>query len=89
MMKPMKALIAYAVVVLMSGVLAACQKNESRADAAQKGPAEEVGQKLDQAAAKAAVEINKAAEQAGKGLQKAGESLQSKANEAQSKEEQK
>jgi len=66
-------------------VTAGCQKNEPSAD---KGPAEKVGQKLDEAAGKAAVEINKAAEQAGKGLQKAGEKLESTAKDAKSKNEQ-
>ena len=67
-------------------VLSACQKNDN---AAGKGPAEKAGQQLDQAAAKAAVEINKAAEQAGKGLEKAGESLQNAAKDAKAKDEKK
>jgi hypothetical protein len=66
--------------------LSACQKNDNTAD---KGPAEKVGKQLDQAAAKAAVEINKAAEQAGKGLEKAGESLQNTAKDAKAKDEKK
>jgi hypothetical protein len=62
--------------------LSACQKNEPAAD---KGPAEKAGAQLDQAASKAAVEMNKVAEEAGKGLKKAGESMQSAAKDAQTK----
>jgi hypothetical protein len=59
--------------------LSGCQKNENTAG---KGPAEKAGQQLDQAAAKAAVEINKAAEKAGQGLEKAGQSIQNAAKDA-------
>src|SRR3569832_534690 len=88
MLKSMNVLINGMAIVSLCGALAACQKNDSAAEA-QKGPAEQAGKQLDQAAAKAAVEINKVAEQAGKGLQKAGESLQDKAKEAQAKDKQK
>lgn len=67
---------------LTAGLLAACQKTEV---AAEKGPAEKAGQQLDQAAAKASVELNKAAEQAGQALEKAGEKLQTSAKEQQQK----
>ncbi|MDB5763817.1 MAG: hypothetical protein JWQ21_2812 [Herminiimonas sp.] len=66
--------------------LAACEKSQ---DTAEKGPAEKVGQQLDQAAAQAAVQINKAAEQAGKGLAKAGETIQGAAKNAQTQDEKK
>lgn len=69
--------------ILLVG-LSACQKADV---AAEKGPAEKAGQQLDQAAAKAAVEINKVAEQAGKGLEKAGENIQNAAKDAQTKNE--
>lgn len=59
--------------------LSACQKVETTTE---KGPAEKIGQQLDQAAAKAAVELNKVAEQAGKGLEKAGEKIQNAAKDA-------
>lgn len=61
--------------------LAACQKTEPVAE----GPAEKVGQKLDQAASKAAVHINAIAEKAGQGLAKAGEKIEQTAKEAQEK----
>lgn len=61
--------------------LAGCQKTEPVTE----GPAEKVGQKLDQAASKAAVHINAIAEKAGQGLAKAGEKMEQKAKEAQEK----
>jgi hypothetical protein len=70
--------LAMALGILCIG-LSACQKVDPAAD---KGPAEKIGQQLDQAAAKAAVELNKVAEQAGKGLEKAGEKIQNAAKEA-------
>jgi hypothetical protein len=68
--------------VFMFG-LSACQKNQQ--PVAEKGPAEQAGQQLDEAAAKAAEGLNKVAEKAGEGIKKAGESLQSTAKDAQSK----
>jgi hypothetical protein len=64
--------------------LSACQKNDPTAD---KGPAEKAGAQIDQAASKAAVELNKVAEEAGKGIKKAGENLQGAARDAKSKNE--
>ncbi|MFC6522146.1 hypothetical protein ACFQAT_22865 [Undibacterium arcticum] len=55
---------------LLGGGLAGCKKNEPIVE---KGPAEQAGQKLDQAASKAGEEINKAASAAGKKIQEAGE----------------
>lgn len=63
---------------LMTLGLAACQKTEPQAE----GPAEKVGQKLDEAASKAAVHINAIAEKAGQGLSKAGEKIEQSAKEA-------
>ncbi|OWW22427.1 hypothetical protein [Noviherbaspirillum denitrificans] len=60
--------------------LAACQKTET---AAEKGPAEKAGQKLDQAASRAGEELNKAAEAAGKGMQQLGQKIQDSAEQAQ------
>lgn len=77
--------LAAAAIATLSLALSACQKNEPTAD---KGPAEKAGAQLDQAASKAAVELNKVAEEAGKGLKKAGENLQGAAKDAQSKNEQ-
>jgi hypothetical protein len=76
--KPIPALIAAACLAVG---LAACQKHDNASG--EKGPAERVGQQLDQAASKAGEELNKAAEKAGQGLQKAGRDLQDKAAEAQ------
>ncbi len=61
--------------------LAACQKTEPQTE----GPAEKVGQKLDEAASKAAVHINTIAEKAGQGLAKAGEKIEQTAKQAQEK----
>jgi hypothetical protein len=80
-----KNLIAAAAIGVLTLGVSACQKNEP---VAEKGPAEKAGAQLDQAASKAAVELNKVAEEAGKGLKKAGENLQSTAKDAQTKNEQ-
>lgn len=63
--------------------LVACQKTEP----ASEGPAEKVGQKIDEAASKAAVHINAIAEKAGEGLSKAGEKIEQTAKDAQNKNE--
>ena len=62
--------------------LAGCQRNDTASTA---GPAEQVGQKLDQAAVKAAEGLNKLAEKAGQGMEKAGENMQDAAREAKAK----
>jgi len=84
MMKPGKSLFAIAFLTVF---LAACQKQD--AASSEKGPAERVGQQLDQAAARAGEQLNKAAEKAGQGLQEAGRQLQDKAAEAQKDNEKK
>lgn len=81
-MKSNKTLMPVLAIGMLSVVLSACQKNENTAE---KGPAEKAGQQLDQAAAKAAVEINKIGEQAGKALEKAGEKIQGASKDAQTK----
>jgi hypothetical protein len=86
-MKPSKTFNILALAGLLLIGLSACQKNEP--EEAQKGPAEKLGQQVDQAAAKAAVEINKFAEKAGGALEKAGEGMQDKARQAQGEEPQK
>ncbi|MDQ9171736.1 hypothetical protein Q8A64_15080 [Oxalobacteraceae bacterium R-40] len=63
--------------------LVACQKTEPVSE----GPAEKVGQKIDEAASKAAVHINAIAEKAGEGLSKAGEKIEQTAKDAQNKNE--
>lgn len=65
---------------LLLAALAGCQRN-TPADA--RGPAEKAGEKVDQAAAKAAEGLNNLAEKAGSGLQKAGANLEKEAKEAQ------
>jgi hypothetical protein len=62
--------------------LAGCQRDDP---ARTEGPAEQVGQKLDQAAVKAAEGINKLAEKAGQGMEKAGENMQEAARDAKAK----
>lgn len=81
-MKSNKILMAVLAAGVFSAALSGCQKNENTVE---KGPAEKVGQQLDQAAAQAAVQLNKVAEQAGKTLEKAGESIQGAAKGAQQK----
>lgn len=50
--------------------LTACQKKE---EATGQGPAQKVGEQIDQATAKASEELNKAGEKAGELMQRAGE----------------
>lgn len=73
-------LVIASAILAVSG-LTACQKTEP----ASEGPAEKVGQKIDEAASKAAVHINAIAEKAGQGLSKAGEKIEQTAQDAQSK----
>jgi len=72
---------AYALAMLLAA-LAGCQRNDP---ARTEGPAEKVGQKIDQAAVKATEGINKLAEKAGQGMEKAGENMQNAAKEAKAK----
>jgi hypothetical protein len=72
---------AFALGMLLAA-LAGCQRNDP---ARTEGPAEKVGQKIDQAAVKATEGINKLAEKAGQGMEKAGANMQNAAKEAQSK----
>ncbi|MBK4733055.1 hypothetical protein [Noviherbaspirillum pedocola] len=65
---------------LTLAALAGCERNTPPEA---KGPAEKAGEKIDQAAAKAAQGINNLADKAGSGLQKAGENMQKEAKEAQ------
>jgi hypothetical protein len=60
---------------LSVAMLAGCEKQEA-------GSAEQLGRKIDQAAAQGAIELHKMGEQAGKALEKAGEKLQGKSEEA-------
>lgn len=85
MMNASKTLGAVAVAGLFLLTLSGCQREETAA----KGPAERLGQQVDQAASKAAVEINKFAQKAGSALEKAGENLESQAREAQQAGQQK
>ena len=75
---------ALASALLVAG-LSGCQNGDDTSGTApaEKGPAEKVGEQLDQAAGEAAKHLNKMAEHAGKGLEKAGESLQGEAKDAQ------
>ena len=72
---------AFALGMLLAA-LAGCQRNDP---ARTEGPAEKVGQKIDQAAVKATEGINKLAEKAGQSMEKAGANMQNAAKEAQSK----
>ena len=68
----------FAVSILISMSLAACQKTE---ESEGKGPAELAGKQIDRAAAEAGRELKKAAQDTGKALEKAGASIQEKAQE--------
>ncbi|MGI4846975.1 MAG: hypothetical protein ACRYGK_02385 [Janthinobacterium lividum] len=80
-----KTLLITAVCFSLAG-LSACKKPD---EVAAKGPAEQAGAKIDEVAAKAAVELNKLGEKAGQGLEKAGNSMQNAARDAQNRNEQK
>jgi hypothetical protein len=67
---------------MVLAALAGCQRDDP---ARTEGPAEQVGQKLDQAAVKAAEGINRLAEKAGQGMEKAGENMQEAARDAKAK----
>ncbi|GAB3553455.1 hypothetical protein GCM10027343_40230 [Noviherbaspirillum agri] len=60
--------------------LAACEKQDATEG---KGPAEQAGRQIDQAASRAGEELNKAAEKAGQGLQELGQKMQDESKEAQ------
>ena len=77
-----KSIAAVVVAGLLGAGLAGCKKNEPIVE---KGPAEQAGQKIDQAASQAGEQINKATEMAGKEIQKAGEKMQDAAKDAQQK----
>lgn len=86
-MKPGKLIASLFLIASLDTFLAACQKQDTASG--EKGPAERVGQQLDQAAARAGEQLNKAAEKVGQGLQEAGRQLQDKAAEAQKNNEKK
>jgi len=73
------AAIASSILIVLG--LTACQKTEPTTE----GPAEKVGQKIDEATSKAAVHLNAIAEKAGQGLAKAGEKIEQTAKNAQEK----
>ncbi|MET0963163.1 MAG: hypothetical protein ABWY05_10150 [Noviherbaspirillum sp.] len=69
---------------MLLAALSGCQRTETPSA---QGPAEQVGQKLDQAAVKATESLNKLAEKAGASMEKVGENLQNAAREAEAKNE--
>ncbi len=71
---------------MVLAALAGCQRDDP---ARTEGPAEQVGQKLDQAAVKAAEGINRLAEKAGQGMEKAGENMQEAARDAKARNNEK
>jgi hypothetical protein len=79
MKAPLTSAIALA---MLLAALAGCQREDQ---ARTEGPAEKVGQKIDQAAVKASEGINKLAEKAGAGMEKAGENIRKEAEQAQAK----
>jgi hypothetical protein len=84
MTPPRKTAVMLAATVMLVAGLSACEKKTTTPEV-QKGPAENAGQQLDQAAARAGQELNKAAEKTGEGLQQLGQKLQSEAQDAQKK----
>lgn len=83
MIKPMKTAASWLALGFLLSGLVACERRETPTS---EGPAERVGQQLDQAAARAGEELNKVAEKAGQGMQALGEKLENKAQDAQQKE---
>ena len=69
---------------MLLAALSGCQRTGTTSA---EGPAEQVGQKLDQAAVKATEGLNKLADKAGAGMEKVGENLQNAAREAEAKNE--
>lgn len=82
MVKSVKIAIALMIGIVVA-TLSACEKKQAADD---KGPAEKIGQEIDQAAARAGEELNKVAGKIGQGMEKAGEKLQKETNEAQKKQ---
>jgi len=87
MYKHRKSALSLMAIGLLVVQLSACEKTDVASD--EKGPAEKVGQQLDQAASRAGEEINKAAEKAGKGLQELGQKLQNEAQQERQGQKQK
>jgi hypothetical protein len=83
MMTPRKTAVMLAATLVFVAGLSACEKKTT--PEVQKGPAENAGQQLDQAAKRAGEELNKAAEKTGQGLQQLGQKLQNEAQDAQKK----
>lgn len=75
------------IIASMTVGVAACQKTDTADN--EKGPAEQAGKKLDQAASRAGEELNKATEAAGKGLQQLGQKMQNEAEQAHQAQQQK
>lgn len=67
---------------MLLAVLTGCQRDDP---ARTEGPAEKVGEKIDQAAVKVTEGINELAEKAGASLEKAGETVKKEAQQAQTK----
>ena len=67
---------------MLLAALAGCERHDT---ANTEGPAEKVGQKIDQAAVKATEGVNKLAEKAGAGMENAGENMRKAAEQAQAK----
>ena len=66
--------------------LTACQRQEETPKAADVGPAEAAGAKIDAAAEKLRPALNKVGEKVGQALQKGGEKLEDDSKDAQKKE---
>lgn len=81
-MKHAKNLAALTAMSAFALMLAGCEKTDP---VTEKGPAERVGERIDEATSKAAVQLNSIAEKAGEGISKAGEKLKENAQEAQAK----
>lgn len=83
MTKSGKTIVTLAAAGICIAALSGCEKKLE--PQAQKGPAEQAGQQLDQATARAGEKLNQVTEKAGEGLQRLGEKLQNEAQDAQKK----
>jgi hypothetical protein len=83
MTKSGKTIVTLVVAGIWLAALSGCEKKPE--PQVQKGPAEQAGQQLDQAAARAGEKLNEVTEKAGEGLQRLGEKLQNEAQDAQKK----
>ncbi|GIZ53545.1 hypothetical protein [Noviherbaspirillum aridicola] len=79
MLKRVKSVVALFAGAALVAALAGCEKRDEAAGA---GPAQQAGEKIDQAASQAGEKMNELAGKAGQGMQELGQKMQEKAEEA-------